>query len=71
MCAYVCKRVLMCAVHAGAREKRGRDTGHQKIWFLLLSNYSYVSKSFSLMRVMSQDTSPVFTINRFVTLKNS
>lgn len=61
----------MCAVHAGTREQRGRDKGHQKIWFLLLDNYSYVHKSFSLMRVMSQDTSPVFTISRFVTLNNS
>lgn len=55
----------MCVVHAGTREQRGRDKVHQKIWFLLLSNYRYVSKSFSLMRVMSQDTSPVFTINNY------
>lgn len=62
----------MCCACWDTGEMRRRDKGHQKIWLLLLSSYySYVSKSFSLMSVMSQDSSPVFTIHRFVTLNNS
>lgn len=65
-CSYVC-----CACWDKG-EMRRRHKGHQKIRLLLLSSYYiYVSKSFSLMSVMSQDSSLVFTINRFVTLNNS